>query len=74
MFVFPQNNKNKERAMPLEDFIISVFCLVEEIFDQVVGNETLRSRGKQPKLADTEIITMEIVGEFMKIDTDKGIF
>jgi len=33
---------------------------------------SLRSLGFQTKLNDAEVITMEIVGEFMGKDTDKG--
>ena len=60
--------------MPLEDFIITVFCLVAEIFDQEIEAVKLRSRGFKPKVSDTEIITMEIVGEFLEMDTDKKIW
>lgn len=60
--------------MSLEDFIITVFCLVEENFHQVLESRKLRSRGFAPKLSDTEVITMEIVAEFLGVDTDKGIW
>jgi len=59
--------------MPVEDFIISVYCCVEDIYRQIVF-QPLRSRGFKPKLTDAEIITMEIVGEFMGKDQDKGIW
>ena len=59
--------------MSLENFIITVFCLVSEIFDQEFKDVKLRSRGFKPKLSDSEIITMEVVGEFLEIDTDKKI-
>ena len=61
-------------AVPIEDFITMVFCLVAEHFERVVGGQALRSRGCQPKLTDVEVITMELVGEFLQIDTDKGIW
>jgi hypothetical protein len=34
----------------------------------------LRHRGYGPKLTDAEVITMEIVGEFISLDTDKGVW
>jgi hypothetical protein len=34
----------------------------------------LRERGPQPLLDDREVLTIEIVGEFLGMDTDKGIF
>ena len=36
--------------------------------------KTLRRRGFNPKLADSKVISMEIVGEFLGVDTDKGIW
>jgi hypothetical protein len=60
--------------MPLEDFIISVFCCVEELLKEVVGCGRLRSRGFAPKLSDGEVITLEIVGEFLGLNHDKAIW
>jgi hypothetical protein len=53
----------------LNTFIVSVFCLVD---DQLKGRR-IRQRGPTPKLSDSEVLTIEIVGEFLGIDTDKGI-
>ena len=60
--------------MPLEDFIITVFCLVDDYVEKLTKNISLRKRGFPPKLSDAEVITMEVVGEFLGIDTDKGIW
>jgi len=60
--------------MPLEDFIINVFCCVDLFFSEIVNKCKLRRSGFPPSLSDPEVITMEIVGEFLKIDTDKGIW
>jgi hypothetical protein len=54
----------------LSTFIVSVFCLVD---DRLKGRR-IRRRGPAPKLSDSEVITMEVVGEFLGIDTDKGIY
>lgn len=51
-------------------FLISVFCLV----DDFLKDKRLRQRGPQPMLRDSEVVTMEIVGEFLGIDTDSGLF
>jgi hypothetical protein len=59
--------------MPLEDFIIYVYCCVDDAIRQLFKTP-LRTRGFAPKLSDTEVITMEIVGEFMGKDSDKGIW
>ena len=36
--------------------------------------KTLRSRGPHPKLSDTEVIVMKIVGKSIGIDEDKAIY
>lgn len=59
--------------MPVEDFIISVFCLVDALYKKG-GSSQLRSRGFQPKLSDSEVITMGLIGEFLGFDTDKAIW
>jgi hypothetical protein len=56
--------------MDLSTFIISVFCLVD---DHLKGKR-IRQRGPAPALSDAEVLTIEIVGEFLELDTDKAIF
>jgi len=69
----PPNRRND--MMPIEDFIITVYCCVEDLMDEITEQiNPLRKRGFSPKLTDVEVITMEIVGEFLGIDTDKGIW
>ena len=60
--------------MPLEDFIIAVLCCVEQMWPKAPGLSRLRPRGFAPKLADSEVITMEIVGEFLGFDSDQQIW
>ncbi len=56
--------------MDLNTFIVSVFCLID---DRLKGRP-IRQRGPAPKLSDAEVLTIELVGEFLGIDTDKGIY
>jgi hypothetical protein len=59
--------------MDLSTFIIAVFCLVDDHLD----GQRLRERGPQPTLSDSEVLTIEtieIIGEFLGIETDKGIY
>ena len=56
--------------MGLSTFILAVFCLVH---DQPKGRR-IRQRGPAPKLSDAEVLTLEIVGEFLGLDTDEVIF
>jgi len=48
--------------MLTEEYIIAVYCLVDEMFKNSKKSK-LRRRGPQPKLSDVEVITMEIAGE-----------
>ncbi len=59
--------------MPVEDFIIYVYCLVDDFYQREITTP-LRTRGRAPKLTDSEVITMEIVGEWTGHHTDKGIW
>jgi hypothetical protein len=56
--------------MDLSTFIVAVFCLVD---DRLKDRGPLRQRGPTPKLSDAEVLTIEIVGEFLGIDTDKAL-
>jgi hypothetical protein len=58
--------------MDLNTFIISVFCLIDDHLKD--HQRSYRQRGPSPKLSDSEVLTIETVGEFMGIDTDKGIY
>ena len=60
--------------MLIEEFIITVFCLVEEGFEEVTGGVKLRTRGFAPRLSDSEVITVEIVGEFLGYKSDEAIW
>jgi hypothetical protein len=58
--------------MLLADLIINVYCCVAASYAELVKSP-LRTRGFQTKLTDREVITMEIVGEFLGKDADKEI-
>ncbi len=60
--------------MPLEELIITTFCWVETAFEDVTSGIKLRTRGFTPRLSDSEVITMEIVGEVLGHDGDKAIW
>jgi len=57
--------------MDLSTFIITVYCLVEEWLRE---QPRLRQRGGAPAVSDGEVLTMEIVGEYLGIDTDAGLY
>lgn len=60
--------------MPIDHFIIAVFCLIDDELKRMLGTQKVRKSGPRPALEDSEVMTMEIVGEFLGIDTDKGIW
>jgi len=59
--------------MSIENFIIFVYCLIDDELKKLVTGR-LRHRGFEPKLSDAEVITMDIVGEFLGKDSDTGIW
>lgn len=60
--------------MPLSDFLLHVFCLVDDLYRQLVRTP-LRTRGpRKTALTDAEVITVELAGEFLGLDHDKGLF
>lgn len=60
--------------MDLDTFIVAIYCLVDDLFGQTIPQRSLRRRGPAPILDDREVLTIEIVGEFMGIDAEKAIF
>ena len=56
--------------MDATTLLITVYCLI----DDWLGGRQLRQRGPKPILADSEVLTIECVGEFWGIDTDKGLY
>ena len=56
--------------MDISTFVVAVFCLVD---DHLKGRR-IRQRGPYPRLSDAEVLTIEVVGEFLGMDTDEAIF
>jgi Transposase DDE domain len=56
--------------MDATTLLITVYCLV----DEGLAGRRLRQRGPRPTLSDSEVLTIECVGEFWGIDTDKGLY
>src|SRR5919199_2001201 len=59
--------------MDLETLIIVVFCVVDDLVRDLCRERRLRQRGPAPVLADSEVLTVEIGGEFLGLDTDRGL-
>ena len=58
----------------IDEFIIAVFCCVDDLLQSVTQNHPIRQKGFAPALSDSGVITMEIVAEYQGIDTDQGMW
>lgn len=62
--------------MDLNTFIVATYCLVYEAMGETLGDHRrrrLRRRGPDPLfLDDREVLTIEVVGEFLGIETPTG--
>lgn len=59
--------------MTFDDYLLHLFYLIDA---ELAAMELprLRPRGPAPALHDSEVVAMELAGEFIGIDTDKGIY
>ena len=60
--------------MDLDDFIITAFCIIDDTMNDILRHKRLRQRGPKPSLSDSEVITIEVVGEYLRLHQDKAIF
>ena len=56
--------------MDATTLLISVYCLI----DDWLADRRLRQRAPKPMLADSEVLTIGCVGEFLGIDPDEGLY
>jgi hypothetical protein len=56
--------------MDITTYLIHVYCLIENW----LKGKRIRQRGPQPRLSDSEVLTIEVVGEFLGIDTDQWLY
>jgi hypothetical protein len=60
----------------LEELIVAVYCAVDDVLIELGGEpgwRRVRQRGPAPALADAEVLTMEVVGEYLGLDRDAAI-
>ncbi|MDQ3744812.1 MAG: IS982 family transposase [Acidobacteriota bacterium] len=60
--------------MDLDTLIVTAFCLVDDALTAALAGRRLRRRGPQPVLSDAEVLTMELVGEFLGLDCERQMF
>lgn len=58
----------------MEEYIIAVYCLIDDQIKALPCCRHTRRRGFAPGLSESEVITIEVVGEFLGLDTDSGIW
>lgn len=49
--------------MDLDDLSITWCCLIDEGLQAILDGKRLHASGPQPTLAESEVLTMEVVGE-----------
>ena len=59
--------------MDLDGFIVEAFCTIDDALNELPASR-LRTRGPAPVLADSEVLTLEVVGEFLGLDQDAAIY
>ena len=60
--------------MDVDTFIITVFCWMDDTLKTVFKGQRLRPRGPEPNLSDAEVLTMEVVGEYLGLGQDQFLY
>lgn len=60
--------------MNLIDYIVTTYVFIDDYFKKFLFHSQLRKRGFEPKLTDSEVVTMEVVGEYLGLHTDTAIY
>ncbi len=61
--------------MDLDTYIVAVYCTLEDGLQGVVQSQgRWRTRGPAPVLTDAEVLTLEVVGEYLGLDEDQAIY
>ena len=60
--------------MELDLFIVAVFCRIDDTLKLLFQGKRLRQRGPAPVLSDSEVLTMEVVGEYLGLSQDTALF
>jgi hypothetical protein len=60
--------------MTRDDLLIIWFCVIDDGLKTLWRSQRLRQRGPAPTLVDSEVITREIIGEYLGLNTDTAIF
>jgi hypothetical protein len=58
----------------LDTFMVEAFCRIDDSLQELALERPVRSRGPAPVLADSEVLTLEVVGEYLGLDRDVAIY
>src|SRR4051794_18495849 len=53
--------------------LVWLYCVIEDVVRQILGETRLRSRGPTPELTDVESLTFEIFGETLGLNSDRNV-
>jgi Transposase DDE domain len=59
--------------MTIEDYLLELFYLIDSEL-AALNRPRLRARGPAPRLDDSEVLTIELAGELLGLDTDLKIY
>lgn len=59
--------------MSLDDFMITCLCLIDDALPIITGGKRLRQAGPQPRVSDSEGITIEVVGSYLGMTQEKAL-
>src|SRR5581483_9532999 len=60
--------------MNLDEFMLTCVCWSDDLLPLVIKDQRLRQRGRAPRLADSEVLTMEFVGTYLGLSQDSDLF
>lgn len=60
-------------GVDLDNLIIKLYCIVDDSMKKIIKHR-LRERGPNPLMSDSEVLTIEAIGEFCGFDQDKALF
>ena len=60
--------------MDLDTMIVTVFCQIDDLLNELFLDTQVRQRGRTPQMSDAEVLTVETVGEYLGFEQDKAMF
>src|SRR5262249_33900225 len=72
-FILDKPGGRATRMVDLDDLILAWFGVIDEGLQPVLAGKRLRERGPEPRLADSEVLTMEVVGAYLGLEQDAAL-